>query len=177
MKGAVGCEFVWQIIYSAGSSCNCLRNTWTGNALMIDGWQAYLGRKWLTLMRPSRFSFQKVFWTAHRNRKAQMQLCWSDVWVASDGIHLFKRMFYLHLKLPCLYSVHLLLLLICFYYLTDVLRDVDVWVYLYKSPFHNFRASRSGDRRILCCLRTSWDGFWSSGVVKGSVGLFVSLHW
>ena len=26
-------------------------------------------------------------------------------------------------------------------------------------PFHNFRASRSGDQGILCSLGTSWGGF------------------
>ena len=37
-------------------------------------------------------------------------------------------------------------------------------------PFLNFRASRSGDRRILCNSRTSCNGFWSVKVVKGLVG-------
>ena len=39
-------------------------------------------------------------------------------------------------------------------------------------PFHNFRASKSGDRLILCCSETSSDGeFWGSKVARGSVGL------
>ena len=38
-------------------------------------------------------------------------------------------------------------------------------------PFHNFRASRSGDRWILC---RSGDGFWSSKIVKGTVGSYIS---
>ena len=37
-------------------------------------------------------------------------------------------------------------------------------------PFHNFRASRPGDRPILCSSGTSCDGFWSSKIVKGFVG-------
>ena len=37
-------------------------------------------------------------------------------------------------------------------------------------PFHNFRASRSGDQRVLCTSRTSCYGFWSSKIVKGFVG-------
>ena len=37
-------------------------------------------------------------------------------------------------------------------------------------PFHNFRASRSGDRQMLCSSGTSCDGFWSSKIVKGFVG-------
>ena len=41
--------------------------------------------------------------------------------------------------------------------------------FLYR-PFHNFRASRSGNRRILLTSRTSFDGFRSSKIVKGSVG-------
>ena len=39
-------------------------------------------------------------------------------------------------------------------------------------PFHNFRASRSGDRRFLCSWGTSYDGFLSSEIVKGFVGYF-----
>ena len=35
---------------------------------------------------------------------------------------------------------------------------------------HNFRASRSGDRRILCSSGTSYSGFLSSKAVKWSVG-------
>ena len=42
-------------------------------------------------------------------------------------------------------------------------------------PFHNFIASRSGDRRILCSSRTSHDGFWSSKNVKRFVGLCVCI--
>ena len=37
-------------------------------------------------------------------------------------------------------------------------------------PFHNFRASKSGDRLLLCSSGPSSDGFWGSKVVKGSVG-------
>ena len=37
-------------------------------------------------------------------------------------------------------------------------------------PFRNFGAPRSGDRRTLCDSEMSYDGFWSSQVVKGSVG-------
>ena len=37
-------------------------------------------------------------------------------------------------------------------------------------PFHNFRASRSGDWPILCSSETSWDGFWSFKNVKVFVG-------
>ena len=37
-------------------------------------------------------------------------------------------------------------------------------------PFHNFRASLAGGRRKVCSSRASCDGFWSSKVVKGSVG-------
>ena len=33
-------------------------------------------------------------------------------------------------------------------------------------PFHNFRASRSGDRQILFSSGTSCDGFWSSKIGK-----------
>ena len=42
-------------------------------------------------------------------------------------------------------------------------------------PFHHFRASRSGDPRILSISETSFDGFWSSKVVKGSVGSRIQL--
>ena len=42
-------------------------------------------------------------------------------------------------------------------------------------PFHNFRASRSGDRRILWSPQTSFDGFCSSRNVKGFVGLLSLL--
>ena len=38
-------------------------------------------------------------------------------------------------------------------------------------PFHNFRASRSGDGRILCNSETSRDGF-SSKIVKYFVGAY-----
>ena len=42
-----------------------------------------------------------------------------------------------------------------------------------SSPtIHNFRAPRSGDRQIIRSSRTSYDLFWSSKIVKGSVGLF-----
>ena len=37
-------------------------------------------------------------------------------------------------------------------------------------PFLSFRASRSGDRRILCSLGTSCCAFKSSEIVKGLVG-------
>ena len=37
-------------------------------------------------------------------------------------------------------------------------------------PFHNFRASKSGDWRILRSSRTSYDRFRSSKIVKKSVG-------
>ena len=37
-------------------------------------------------------------------------------------------------------------------------------------PFLNFRASRSGDRRILCSSGKSCDGIRSSKIVTGSVG-------
>ena len=36
--------------------------------------------------------------------------------------------------------------------------------------FRNFRSPRSGDWLILCLSWTSWDGFLSSKIVKGSVG-------
>ena len=45
---------------------------------------------------------------------------------------------------------------------------------LYGIPdlhFPNFSASRSGDHRILCSSGTSSDGFCSSNIVKGFVGL------
>ena len=42
-------------------------------------------------------------------------------------------------------------------------------------PFRNFRAWRSGDQQILCSSVTSCDGFWSSKIVKGSVGLSTLL--
>ena len=38
------------------------------------------------------------------------------------------------------------------------------------SAFHKFRASRSGDRLILCSSKKSSDGFWRSNIVIGSVG-------
>ena len=41
---------------------------------------------------------------------------------------------------------------------------------LLDRPFHNFRASRSGDWRILWSSGTSCGGFWISKVVKVSVG-------
>lgn len=37
-------------------------------------------------------------------------------------------------------------------------------------PFHNFKTPWSGGRQILFISRTSFDGFWSSHIVKGSVG-------
>ena len=37
-------------------------------------------------------------------------------------------------------------------------------------PIHNFSASWSGDRRVLCSSGTSCDGFWSSKIVEGFVG-------
>ena len=37
-------------------------------------------------------------------------------------------------------------------------------------PFHNFRASKSVDRRILCTSGASCDGFWSSNIGKWFVG-------
>ena len=37
-------------------------------------------------------------------------------------------------------------------------------------PFHNFRASASGDWRILCSSKTSCDEFWGTKIVKGFVG-------
>ena len=42
-------------------------------------------------------------------------------------------------------------------------------------PFHNLRASRSGDRLILCSSGTSCDWFWSSKIVKGFVGIVLFL--
>ena len=36
-------------------------------------------------------------------------------------------------------------------------------------PFHSFKASRSGDQRILSSSGTSCDGLWSSKIVKRSV--------
>ena len=36
-------------------------------------------------------------------------------------------------------------------------------------PFHTFRSPRSGDQLILCLSGTSWDGFWSSKILKESV--------
>ena len=40
-------------------------------------------------------------------------------------------------------------------------------------PFRHFRASRSGDELIFCSSKTSCNGFWSSNIVKGSVGLLL----
>ena len=40
-----------------------------------------------------------------------------------------------------------------------------------RPTFQNFRASKSGDRRILIVQKTSCDGLWSSKVVKESVGI------
>ena len=40
-----------------------------------------------------------------------------------------------------------------------------------EEHIHNFRASRSGDRRMLCSSETSCDWFWSSKIVKRFVGL------
>ena len=37
-------------------------------------------------------------------------------------------------------------------------------------PFHNSRASKSGDRRISFSSGMSFDGFWSSSILKGFVG-------
>ena len=47
-------------------------------------------------------------------------------------------------------------------------------------PFHNFRASKSMDRAILCSSGTSCGGFQSSKVVKGQSGtacLLARLPW
>ena len=56
-------------------------------------------------------------------------------------------------------------------------QDKQSWLLQFKfgywfpdELFHNFRASRSGDRRVLCYSGTSCDGFWSSEIVKGFVG-------
>ena len=35
--------------------------------------------------------------------------------------------------------------------------------------FHNLKASKSGDRRILCSSEMRFDGYWSSEIEKGSV--------
>ena len=43
-----------------------------------------------------------------------------------------------------------------------------------EQPFHNVRASRSGDWLFLCSSGTQWGEFWSSKVVKRSVGLGTS---
>ena len=37
-------------------------------------------------------------------------------------------------------------------------------------PFRNFRAVRSGDRWIVCSPGASYHGYWSSKLIKGSVG-------
>ena len=39
-------------------------------------------------------------------------------------------------------------------------------------PFHEFRASKTADRRILCCSRTLCDRFWSSKNTERLVGSF-----
>ena len=59
----------------------------------------------------------------------------------------------------------------------SIVRGTYVWKWTNRTllqenptaPFTNFRASWSGDRRILCSSGASWDEFWSSNVVKGSV--------
>ena len=43
-------------------------------------------------------------------------------------------------------------------------------------PFHNFRASRSGDRQIKCSSKTPCNGLWSSKVMKESVGLAEAFY-
>ena len=46
-------------------------------------------------------------------------------------------------------------------------------------PFTNFQASKSGDGWILCSSETACDGFWSSKVMKGSIGYmhtFIVVH-
>ena len=62
--------------------------------------------------------------------------------------------------------------------LKKILRHYWLHHWLYQSfldrPFHNFKTSRSGDKRILFSSGTSYDGFWSFKIVKGSVGLFNS---
>ena len=45
------------------------------------------------------------------------------------------------------------------------------YVWVPDRPFHNFRASRSGNPRHRLSSGTSGDGFWSIQIVKGSVGL------
>ena len=42
-----------------------------------------------------------------------------------------------------------------------------------RPAFYNFGASKSGGRRIICILGTSWDEFWGSKVAEGSVGLLI----
>ena len=49
--------------------------------------------------------------------------------------------------------------------------NLSDWGWMPDESFHNFRASRSRDRRILCSTRTLCDGFWSSKNVKEFVGL------
>ena len=44
------------------------------------------------------------------------------------------------------------------------------WISLLNRPFHNNRAWRSGNQLILFSCGTSCDGFWSSKIVKVSVG-------
>ena len=50
------------------------------------------------------------------------------------------------------------------------LQNWAIWPYTPYGPFHTCRASKSGDRRIIYYSGTWCDGFWSSKVVKGSVG-------
>ena len=51
------------------------------------------------------------------------------------------------------------------------------WAVPPDRPFHNFRASTSGDRQILCGSGTSCDWFWSSETPKCSVGIKTHKLW
>ena len=48
--------------------------------------------------------------------------------------------------------------------------EIFMWLIVPDRPFHNLRASKSGDRRVSCPLKTTWDGFWSFKDVKESAG-------
>ena len=58
----------------------------------------------------------------------------------------------------------------------SAVRDVTYYWYMHyfysmpDRPFHAFRASKSGDRLTLLSSVTLLDGFWRSGIQKGSVG-------
>ena len=61
------------------------------------------------------------------------------------------------------------LFVVCIVYLCR--RNISVFSPYPDEPFHNLRVWRSGDRRNLCSSGTSYDGFKSSKIVKGFVGI------